>query len=309
VPYAICKENMFNLLKKSFSEAVLKITAACESTCSEKEIEQKINEFEVSLLQANVSEGVAVKICEKLRAQVKPLTKKSEIEKIFRKTFGDALIKVLDLPKIDLLKEIEKQKPFIILFVGANGVGKTTTIAKLVNYLKMHGKKCALGAADTFRAAAIEQISIWAKELDIPIIKHKYKSDPAAVAFDAVNYAKANKIDVVLIDTAGRSNTNTNLTNELKKIKRIAKPNLTIAVVDALTGNDGVNQVAVFEENLGVDAIIISKLDADEIGGGIVSLAYEFKKPILFVGTGQTHTDLEEYDKENILNRILTKEK
>lgn len=293
---------MFGFLKKSFKDAVSKITA---STYGEEEIKQRINEFEISLLRANVSEGVAKEICNELQQKIKPPIKKKEIEKIMKSAFLGVLDKVLSLPKINLIKEIEsKPKPYVILFIGVNGVGKTTTLAKVANYLLTANKTSVFAAADTFRAAAIEQLDFWAKKLKIPIIKHQYKSDPASVAFDAIAYAKAHKKDVVLIDTAGRSDTNTNLIKQLEKIKRVAKPNLTVAVVDALTGNDGINQITIFDKNVGVDALIISKLDADEKGGQIISLADEVKKPILFVGKGQSQQDLEEFSKEEILKQV-----
>ncbi len=301
---------MFDFLKKSFDNAVSKIVRACESTCSEKDIEQEIKNLEITLLQANVSAGAAENICKKLHENIssnKKLSKKN-LANTLKKALGESLDETLNLQKIDLIKEIDSKQPFVILFVGFNGVGKTTTIAKVANYLRARNKKCVFAAADTFRAAAIEQLGVWANDLKIPIIKHKYESDPASVAFDAVSYAKANKIDVVLIDTAGRSNTNINLMNELEKIKRVSKPNLTLVVVDALTGNDGINQVVAFEKTLGVNALIVSKLDADEIGGSIISLAYEFKKPILFIGSGQGKDNLEEFDKDKILKKILPKE-
>jgi fused signal recognition particle receptor len=164
---------------------------------------------------------------------------------------------------------------------------------------------CVFAASDTFRAASIEQLGEHAKNLGIEMIKHNYGADPAAVAFDAIKHAKARGIDVVLIDTAGRQHANVDLMAELQKIKRVAKPNLTILTVDSLTGNDAVEQARLFNEKIGIDSSILAKVDADEKGGALLSVAYTTKKPILFLGVGQRYEDIEKFEPEKVISRIL----
>jgi len=202
-----------------------------------------------------------------------------------------------------LLKE--KKKPLIILFVGVNGVGKTTNLAKLAKLFQDNKKSVVFAAADTFRAAAIEQLEAHAKKLKIKMIKHKYGADPAAVAFDAIAHAKAKGVDVVMIDTAGRQHASEDLMKELQKIRKVTQPDYTILVVDALTGNDAVEQARYFSEKIGIDGIIVSKTDADERGGAIISVGYETGKPILFLGMGQTYKDLERFDPKALLKKML----
>ena len=191
------------------------------------------------------------------------------------------------------------------MFIGTNGTGKTTTIAKLAYYLRKKGYRVVLAAADTFRAGSIEQLKFHADKLNLRVISHKYGSDAAAVAYDAIEHAKARNIDVVLIDTAGRMQTDRNLMDEVSKIKRIANPDLTILIVDSLTGNDAVQQAITFNNYIGVDAIILTKTDADEKGGTAISVVYSIKKPIIFIGTGQKYEDLAEFNPKFYLERIL----
>jgi fused signal recognition particle receptor len=189
--------------------------------------------------------------------------------------------------------------------MGINGTGKTTTIAKTAYFLLKKGYTVVLACSDTFRAGAIEQLEEHAKKVGVKVIKHKYGSDPAAAAFDAVNYARSKGINVVLIDTAGRMQTNRNLLDEMKKIARVAQPDLKILVVDALTANDAVEQSKVFNEAVGVDAVILTKLDADARGGAALSIAYTIKKPILFLGVGQKYEDLTIFNASFILDKLI----
>jgi len=211
--------------------------------------------------------------------------------------------------KINLLETVEekrkKNEPFVIVFVGINGTGKTTTIAKVARFLNKKGYSVVLACSDTYRAGSIEQLEEHAKRLGIRMIKHKYGADPAAVAYDTINYAKAHGINVVLIDTAGRMQTNRNLMNELAKIKRIVNPDLTVLTVDSLTGNDAVMQAEEFHKSVGVDATILTKVDADVKGGSALSVTYVTQKPILFIGTGQRYEDLEEFNPEKFVQMIL----
>jgi fused signal recognition particle receptor len=211
--------------------------------------------------------------------------------------------------KIDLLEKAEEKRkkgePFVLLFVGINGTGKTTTIAKVAQFLRDKGYSVVLACSDTYRAGSIEQLEEHAKRLGMRIITHKYGADPAAVAYDAISHAKAHGINAVLIDTAGRMQTNQNLMNELAKVKRVITPDLTVLTVDSLTGNDAVMQAEEFHKSVGIDATILTKVDADVKGGAALSVTYVTQKPILFIGTGQTYKDLEVFNPEKFVQMIL----
>jgi len=194
--------------------------------------------------------------------------------------------------------------PFVILFFGINGAGKTTSIAKFAKLLEKNKLSCVLAAGDTFRAAAIEQLSIHADRLGVKIIKGDYGSDPASVGFEAIKFAKSNKIDVVLIDTAGRMHTKENLLKEMEKISRVTKPNLKVFVAEAVSGNDATEQAKAFNELIGIDGSILSKVDVDEKGGTIVSIGFVTKKPILYLGVGQNYEDLELFNKKMFMKRL-----
>jgi len=211
--------------------------------------------------------------------------------------------------KIDILGKAEEKRgqkdPLILLFVGINGTGKTTTIAKVAQFFKDKKYSVVLAGSDTYRAGSIEQLEEHAKRLNLKMIKHQYGADPAAVAYDAISHAKAHGISVVLIDTAGRMQTNQNLMNELTKVKRVVKPDLTILTVDSLAGNDAVQQAEEFHKCVGIDATILTKVDADVKGGAALSVTYITQKPILFIGVGQTYKDLEVFNPEKFVNMIL----
>ena len=210
---------------------------------------------------------------------------------------------------IDLMKLIDEKKekgePFVICFLGINGSGKTTTIAKMGQMLLDRKYSVVLAAADTFRAAAIDQLQIHADNLGVRMIRHDYGSDPAAVAFDAVSHAKAKKVDVVLIDTAGRMHSNSNLQDEMKKIVRVAKPDLKIFVGESITGNDCVEQAKAFDEAVQIDGIILSKADIDEKGGAAISISYVTRKPILFIGTGQEYKDIKAFSSQEMIAALF----
>ncbi|MFH7880428.1 MAG: signal recognition particle-docking protein FtsY [Candidatus Aenigmatarchaeota archaeon] len=311
---------MLDFLKNKFKKILEKITKEVKTKeekapkiikklfikkLEEKDIRPVLEDLEVELIQADV----ALEVCEKIKEElIKELVskeiKKGEEEKFIKNALRKSLLNILDLPKIDLLKEIQRKKPFLIVFFGFNGSGKTTTIAKIANYLKNRNLKCVLAAGDTFRAASIEQLEEHAKKLGIEVIKQKYGADPAAVIYDAKKHAEAKKIDVILADTAGRSYSNENLMEELKKIVRVNKPDLKILVIDSLTGNDAVNQAKYFGE-IGVDALVFTKLDVNEKGGAILSVSYILKKPILFLADGQSYEDLKEFDAESFIDNLL----
>jgi len=252
-----------------------------------------LDELEEGLLTNNV----AYSVTEELKKTIKE-SKPKEL----KKTLEKKLKEILSADSIDIYKG---EKPIKIMFIGVNGVGKTTTLAKLASHLQKKKKKVVIAAGDTFRAAAIEQIQAHADKLKINLIKHSYGSDAAAVAFDAIEHAKAKKLDYVLIDTAGRSHANEDLMRELEKVKRVSKPDFTILVVDSLTGNDAVDQAKLFGEKIGIEGVILTKADADERGGAIISVAHETGKPILFLGTGQEYKDLKEFNADDIIKQIL----
>lgn len=272
---------------------------------SDNQFDELFWDLEVVLLENNV----AVEVIEKIKGDLKhsivdkpvPRTKVSDtILNSLKKSVSD----LFDVPKVDIFERMEKKKPIVICFLGVNGSGKTTTIAKIAFLLQKYGFSCVIAAADTFRAAAIDQLEVHAKALGVKLIKHDYGADPAAVAFDAVKYASAKGVDAVLIDTAGRLHSNTNLMDEMKKIVRVANPDLKIFVGESITGNDCVEQAKQFNELIGIDGIVLAKADVDEKGGAAISIGYVTKKPILYLGVGQRYEDLEEFDSAKILEGL-----
>ena len=300
---------MFEKLKSGLKGLVNKVTT---TELKAENLRPILSEFKLSLVENDVAFPVAERICDEIEkrldgVQVKRL---EDRKKIVEENLREVLLEAMQTNnKIDLLKAVEEKRkkgePFVIVFVGINGTGKTTTIAKVARFLNNKGYSVVLACSDTYRAGSIEQLEEHAKRLGIRMIKHKYGADPAAVAYDAISHAKAHGINVVLIDTAGRIQTNRNLMNELAKIKRIVNPDLTILTVDSLTGNDAVMQAEEFHKNVSIDATILTKVDADVKGGSAISVTYVTKKPILFIGTGQTYEDLEEFNPEKFVNVIL----
>ncbi|MCD6576119.1 MAG: signal recognition particle-docking protein FtsY [Nanoarchaeota archaeon] len=281
-----------------------------EKKLSEEEFENFFRKLEISFLEANIAYEVIQLIKEELKKELvdNPI-KRGKVEETILNTIKQTFEKILlEMNPEEIIKKIEENKskgePTKILFLGVNGVGKTTSLAKMCYWLQSKGYSVVISASDTFRAASIEQLEIHANKLGVKVIKHEYGADPAAVAYDAIEYAKAHKIDVVLIDSAGRQHSNTNLMDELAKIKRVAKPDFTIFVADALTGNDAVEQAKEFGK-IGFDAIILGKADVDQKGGAILSVSYVSGKPILFLGVGQDYKDLEPFDKEKLLDKLL----
>ena len=203
------------------------------------------------------------------------------------------------------LVEKKKEKPYVILFFGFNGTGKTMTIGKFAKMLRDNGYTVVMAAGDTFRAAAIEQLEVHATNLKVPIIKQKKGADSAAVIFDSIKYAKAHNIDVVLADTAGRSHTNTNLMDELRKIVRVAKPDFKVFVGDSLTVNDAAEQAKLFSDAVGIDGSVLTKVDTDPKGGACLSVAYMTKQPILYLGNGQKYEDLIDFSSKWFLDKVF----
>lgn len=283
--------------------------AITEAITTRKLSDEQFNELfwdvELAMLENNVAVEVIEKIKDDLRKNVvgKPLPRTKVTEAVMQ-TLKDSLSSLFVDSQIDILSLAKKHKPLVIAFVGINGSGKTTTIAKFVKDLQNKKLSVVLAAADTFRAAAIDQLQLHADALGCKLVKHDYGADPAAVAFDAIEHAKAKGKDVVLIDTAGRLHSNTNLVDELKKIVRVAKPHLKIFVGESITGNDCVEQAKTFDEAIGIDGIILSKADVDEKGGAALSISFVTKKPILYLGTGQTYDDLKLFDKNQLLAQV-----
>ena len=300
---------MFEKLKSGLEDFLDKIS---KTELNEKSIDSLIEDLKLILIQNDVAFTVAESICDQLREQLNALEVKrftdhlTEAKTILRDILQKTLVDNGEENLFDIIRrKQEKKEPIIIVFIGINGTGKTTTIAKLAHLLIKKGFTTILACADTYRTGSIEQIEEHARRLGVKTIKHTYGSDAAAVAYDAINYAKAHGTDSVLIDTAGRMQTNRNLIDEMKKIIRIAKPDLTLLVIDALTGNDAAEQGAVFSKAVSVDGIILTKLDADAKGGSAISVSSITGKQVLFMGVGQEYDDLLPFDPNFILNRIL----
>jgi len=289
--------------KKGFFSKVGEVFTT--KTLSESKFDEIFWDLEVVLLENNVAVSVIEKIKNDMKTKlVNQKLKRGEISKTIIGALRDSIDDVLSQEHADFFKMIKSKKPFVICFFGVNGSGKTTSIAKLAYLLKKKGFSVVLAAADTFRAAAIDQLEKHGSRIGVKVIKHEYGADAAAVAYDAIQYAKAKNIDVVLIDTAGRSHSNINLMDELKKIIRVANPDLKVFVGDSLTGNDMVEQAEKYAETTGIDGIILAKADVDEKGGATISAAYVTKKPIYFLGTGQGYEDIEEFDKNKIIANL-----
>jgi len=277
---------------------------------SEKEFEIYSEELEMLLLENNVALNVAEKIIEELKYRIvgKEFLKKeieSEIKDCFKEIIEEILITPFDV--VEKVKEKisdQSKEPYVILFCGINGTGKTTTIAKIARFLKENKLSCVFAAADTFRAASIEQIKKHGEQLGIKVISNEYGSDPASVGFDAIQYAKKNFINCVLIDTAGRMHTAKNLLNEIEKIAKVCKPDLKIFVGEAITGNDVIEQAKSFDWAIGIDGIILTKADIDEKGGTALSVGYVTKKPILYLGTGQEYNKIVVFDKKKFIKDL-----
>lgn len=286
-----------------------KLKAAVSSKkLSQEEFDELFSEMEIDLLENNV----ALDVVDKIRADLWAGLSEERFSRFSpEKRVQQALHESLEglfLEPYDILADAKakpKGEPYIICAVGVNGSGKTTTMGKLAYYFKAQGLSPVLAAGDTFRAAAIQQLEEHAKRVGVPIIKQQYGADAAAVAFDAIAYAKAHGHRVVLIDTAGRLHSNTNLMAELQKIVRVAKPDTTIFIGEATTGNDCVEQALEFQKAVDIDGIVLSKVDVDERGGAALSISYVTRRPILFFGTGQTYDDLTPFNKEQVLASLV----
>ena len=274
----------------------------------EKHLDNVLWEMELALLESDVAMEALEEMKEIIRKRLIGLRVESRgaIVPTIEKALKASLVELLSKTSFDPQTLLEKRdEPLVIAFVGVNGTGKTTTIARITSWLKENEKSVVLAASDTFRAGAIEQLELHANRLGCKFIKHQAGGDPAAVAFDAVEHAKAKHRDFVLIDTAGRMQTNSNLMDEMKKIKRVAKPDLIMFVGDSLAGNDAVEQAKKFHEAVGIDAVVLTKLDVDATDGAALSISSAIGQPIAFVGIGQEYGDIMPFDAAWIVERIF----
>ena len=300
---------MFDRLRKGLSSAVSKIVV---TELKAEKLRPILDEFRLNLIENDVAVPVAYYITDELERRLDGLQVKrlGDRKDLVKDTLHKVLIEILTTKEtVNLLERIEQKRkakePYTILFVGINGTGKTTSIAKLTHFLMKKGYSVVLAGADTYRAGSIEQLEQHSRKLGVRMIKHKYGADPAAVAYDAISHAESRGIDVVLIDTAGRIQTDRNLMSELGKIKRVVDPDLTVLVIDALIGNDAVLQAEEFHKSVNVDANILTKVDADVKGGASLSVAHVTGKPIIFIGMGQEYKDLETFEPERFTQMIL----
>lgn len=279
-----------------------------EITIGEDEVADLLDELELSLLEADVAYDVSLEVTSQLRGRLVGMkVPKGEVEKRTGETVRQVLEGVMESGRrFDFLSRVKSAaKPVKILFVGPNGAGKTTTMAKMARMLLDAGLTAVFSASDTFRAAAIEQTEVHAGRLGVKAVKSKYGADPASVAFDAINFAKANSIDVVLIDSAGRQDTNANLLSELKKINRVASPDIKIYVGESIGGNSVIEQIKAFDSAIGLDGAILTKIDCDAKGGTAISIAKTTGLPILFLGIGQGYGDLVPFDAHKLAQELM----
>jgi fused signal recognition particle receptor len=274
----------------------------------EKDLEEPLWDLEIALLESDVAVSVSEEILEIVKKQLVGTKRRwrEDVSAVVEQALRDGISSVIEVSDLDFDEVIKNgPKPITVVFTGINGTGKTTTIAKIAYRLKKQGYGVVLAAGDTYRAGALEQIDLHATNLGIKLIKHRQGADPAAVIFDAVQYAQAKHKDVVLADTAGRIHTNVNLMNQLKKIDRVIGADVVVFVDEALAGNDAVERALQFNEAMAIDGSILTKVDADSRGGTAISIAHATGKPILFLGVGQQYEDLVKFDPQWLLGRIF----
>jgi fused signal recognition particle receptor len=300
---------MFDKLKEAVGKFVSSIG---KKELNEKRLEESLQDLRILLVSNDVSLRVAEAICDDVKKKLLggKVSLLENVRKIVLKDLSEAIAEILEQGgKMDIVKlAVEKKKsatPLTIMAVGINGTGKTITISKLAYMFKKKGLSCVMAASDTFRAGSIEQLEKHGQAIGVRVIKHTYGADAAAVAWDAVEHARAQHINVVLIDTAGRMQTNKNLLDEMEKIHRVVKPDIVIFIGDALAGNDAVEQAEKFNEKVHIDGSILTKVDADVKGGAAISITYVTKRPILFVGVGQKYEDLEPFEPDWFVQKIF----
>ena len=304
------KKSLFDKLKRGlFMTHTEIIEKVVEAMTPDLPIDkQAIDGLEEGLLGADVGAELTMALIDRIedRVRAERITKMERLTEVLREETR-ALIPHREAKTI----ELHRARPFVVLIVGVNGAGKTTTIAKLAQRFKSQGKSVLIGAADTFRAAAIEQLQMWADRISVPLIKHKAGSDPAAVAHDAVSAAKSRNADVVLIDTAGRLHNKSHLMQELSKIHRVidkelpGAPHETLLIIDGTTGQNGVSQAAAFLEAAKVTGMIVTKLDGTAKGGVILSIMRQFDIPVKFIGVGEAADDLIPFDPKAYVDTLF----
>ena len=304
---------MFDRLKnafKSFTNTIINSITTTE--LSEDKLNEIHDDLFMQLVESDVAVDVADAICNAMINYLKDLKvpRFGDKESVIRNGIIDVMNRLFsDIPDIDFMGEVvrilQTKKPVVLLFLGPNGYGKTTTIAKITHQLMKKGYTAVWAAADTYRAGAIEQLEGHAVRLGVRVIKHNYGSDPAAVAYDAINHAKVKGIDYVMIDTAGRMHTDINLMNELSKIQRVSKPDLSIFIADALLGNEALDIAKYYSKYVRIDGLIVTKVDAYPKGGAILTFLYELKKPIYFLGVGQGYDDLRPFNKLEFFKQLI----
>ncbi|MDD4126500.1 MAG: signal recognition particle-docking protein FtsY [Methanomicrobium sp.] len=291
----------------SFTEKIKVLVTEREIFLSEKDIREPLEELEMILLENDVAFDAVDTIISHMKTSLVGQKKKirTSSEDFVTEALRNALLEVLG-DEFSLTEYIDThEKPVKVLFTGVNGAGKTTTIAKVAHYLKKNGYSVVIGSGDTFRAGANEQMKTHAERVGVKVINHQEGADPSAVLFDAVSYAKAHNIDVVLADTAGRFHNRANLMNQLEKIKRVMKPDIVAYVDEAVAGNDAVIRAEEFNNTVGTDTVVLTKADMDTKGGAAISITHTIKKPIMFLGVGQGYDDVIPFEPEKIVNELL----
>ncbi|MBK7385488.1 MAG: signal recognition particle-docking protein FtsY [Methanothrix sp.] len=297
------KKSRFSFLQKAKT-----LVFEQEIILEEKDLEEPMWALEMALMESDVALPVAEEIVREVKSDLVGKKRKigADTGQLAEDSLRSALITLLSRNHLDFDEYIRtKEKPVKILFVGVNGTGKTTSVAKVAKYLLDQGYSVVLAAGDTFRAGAIEQLEVHGNNLGLKVIKHKTGGDPAAVIFDAIEYSRAHNKDVVLADTAGRLHTNINLMDQMKKIVRVTNPDLLIFVDEAIAGNDAVERARLFNESVPIGGSILTKTDADAKGGSAISIAHVTGKPVLFLGVGQTYPDLVKFEPEWLVDRLM----
>ena len=304
------KKSFFKKLapKVGFAQKAKALVFNREVYLDEKDLEEPLWELEIGLMESDLAVSVSEAIVESVKKQLTGTTKRigSNTGDIVEAALRKAILDVVSANTFDFDEYVKNRpRPVHIVFVGINGTGKTTSISKMTHRLLKSGYSVVLAAGDTFRAGAIDQLGIHADRLGVKMIKHQAGADPAAVIYDAVQYAKAHKIDFVLSDTAGRMHTNMNLMAQMEKICRVSSPDLIIFVDEAVAGNDAVERAAQFNDAVPIDGSILTKIDADAKGGAAISIAYITGKPILFFGVGQGYEDLKKFEPEWFVDQLF----
>jgi fused signal recognition particle receptor len=307
------KKSFFKRLapKVGFTQKAKALVFNREVYLDAKDLEEPLWELEMGLLESDLAVSVSEAIVESVKNQLTGTTKRigSNTGDIVEAALKKAILDVVSANIFDFDEYVKNRpRPVHIVFVGINGTGKTTSISKMTHRLLKSGYSVVLAAGDTFRAGAIDQLGIHASRLGVKMIKHQAGADPAAVIYDAVQYAKAHKIDFVLSDTAGRMHTNMNLMAQMEKICRVSSPDLIIFVDEAVAGNDAVERAAQFNDAVPIDGSILTKIDADAKGGAAISIAYITGKPILFFGVGQGYEDLKKFEPEWFVDQLFGQE-